>query len=619
VKLLWMHVRRRWRRFGWGILMLLLTNLSSMAIPQLLRLAVNVFQQAGRGGLLDAAASSHDHVPGPLRWFVLSLERLPMGEVLRLSVALCAVAVAGMLFRTASRIHLLFAARDVEVDIRCVMYRHLTDLDARFYAHHPTGDLLSRATNDLTQVRLMLGPGILNLFNTIVAYAMALPLMLWMSPKLTCIAFAMYPPALWIMRNYGRRLYAANKQQQQALGKLTSCAQENLRGAFLVRAFAAEATQEQTFKGVNDTYLRDSIALSWTRSGMFRLSMSLASFGTMATVLWGGMDVMAGRLSLGDVVAIVEYMALLSWPTFALGWVLSLWQRGAASLSRIEEILDTQPVRRQLGHAAGASPVGPAGAGAAPRGTPPSLRLAGLSIRYGDRVALDRVSLKIPAGTTLGIVGAIGSGKSTLLGALMRLVEVSDQQLFINDAPLESFDDYSLRRMFGLVPQNPSLFSKTIAENVAFGVPQAPRSAIEAAVAQAAFAADVAQLPEGLDTQVGERGITLSGGQKQRCAIARALLLDPPILVLDDALSAVDVGTEVQILNNLRAGRAGRTTLIVAHRLSAVQHADQILVLEAGRVLQLGTHAELLAAPGFYATLASQQQSSAASGREGIR
>ena len=601
MKLLFLHVRRRLPRLAAGISMLLLTNLTSMAIPQLIRYAVDLFSAAATGGGLtpEVVAGLCAKLPAPLRLGLHGLHGLPLHELLRVALALCVVALLGMVFRTASRVHLLFAARDVEVDIRCSMYRHLTCLDPEFYARHTTGDLLSRATNDLTQVRLMLGPGILNLFNTVVAYGMALPLMLWMSPKLTCIAFATYPPALYLMRRLGRQLYGANKRQQQALGKLTGRAQENLRGAFLVRAFAAESSQQQAFDEVNVAYLRDSVALSWTRSGMFRLSMSLASLGTVATVLWGGMDVMDGRLSLGDVVAIVEYMALLSWPTFALGWVLSLWQRGAASLARIQEILDAPAAEALPASEAAAAP------GAA------TLRLANLTVTYEGRAALQDVTFSLPEGTTLGIVGAIGSGKSTLIMALLRLVPSAPQQIFVGERPIEALSRAALRRMFGLVPQNPTLFSDSIAANVAFGRPQASRQQIDEVVRQAALEEDVAVLPQGLDTQIGERGVSLSGGQKQRCAIARALLLDPPILVLDDALSAVDVATEHRILTNLRRMRRGRTTVIVAHRLSAVAHAEQVIVLHRGAIVQQGSPAELLATEGFYATLARQQQSAA--------
>ncbi len=580
--------------------MLLLTNLTSMAIPQLIRMAVDLFHNAERDPDSPAAtARLLARLPWPLRASLEAMASLPLSPLLRVALALCIVALLGMLFRTASRVHLLFAARDVEVDIRCSMYRHLTDLDPHFYAQHTTGDLLSRATNDLTQVRLMLGPGLLNLFNTVVAYAMALPLMVWMSPKLTLVAFATYPPALALMRHLGKRLYVANRTQQQALGQLTAQAQENLRGAFLVRAFAAESSQEKRFSAVNARYLNDSLVQAWIRSGMFRLSMSLAAFGTMATVLWGGMDVMEGRLSLGDVVAIIEYMALLSWPTFALGWVMSLWQRGTASLARIEEILASQPL-------AAPPPL------ALPEALPASLSVVGLSVRYADSFALQGVSFEVPEGTTVGIVGAIGSGKTTLFMALLRMVERSAGQIAYGGMAIDDFGLQPLRRRFGLVPQNPTLFSDTIANNIAFGAPESSPEAIAAAAAAAALEDDLRVLPQGLQTQVGERGVALSGGQKQRCAIARALLLDPPILLLDDALSAVDVATEARILTYLQQRRAGRTTLIVAHRLSAVQHANQILVFEQGRIVQRGSPAELLAAEGFYATLAAQQQSTAA-------
>lgn len=546
--------------------MLLLTNATTMAVPQLFRFAVD----GVRGGA-------------------------PVHALRQIAVTLVLVAVSGMIFRTLSRIHILYAARDVELDLRCAFYAHLATLEPAFFQEHPTGDLMSRATNDLTQVRLMLGPGVLNIFNTFVAYATALPLMLMISVKLTVITFAVYPPAVWLMRVLGKRLYQRNRRQQESLGQLSNLVQENLAGAQLVRAFAVEGEQERGFARVNDAYLESNIALSWTRSGMFRVSMSLSTLGTLATVYFGAHDVLAGRMSLGDIVALVEYMALLSWPTFAMGFVLSLWQRGAASMARLNEILAVQP--RIVSGAK------------LQEGLAPSVRVRGLSVRYGDRTPVDNVSFEVPAGHILGIVGPIGSGKSALVRALLRLVDSSAGEIEVGGKDTRAIDLGSLRAMFGYVPQNPSLFSKSVAENVAFGRPEVDPARIDAAIEAAALTADLAALPQGLQTQVGERGITLSGGQKQRTAIARALLLDPPILILDDALSAVDGETEATILSHLRAARVGRTTLIVAHRISAVQHADDIIVLNEGRIVEQGPHAQLVVqAGGLYATMAKRQE-----------
>ena len=559
------HARRHAKRWVWGCLMLLLTNATTMAVPQLFRFAVDGIR-----------------------------ENAPVEVLHQIALTLVLVAVAGMLFRTLSRIHILYAARDVELDLRCTFYAHLTTLEPAFYQTHPTGDLMSRATNDLTQVRLMLGPGLLNMVNTVVAYATALPLMCMISVKLTLISFAVYPPAILLMRMLGKRLYARNRRQQESLGQLSNVVQENLAGAQLVRAFAVEGEQERAFLRMNDAYLESNIALAWTRSGMFRVAMSLATVGTLATVYFGAYDVLAHRISLGEIVALVEYMALLSWPTFAMGFVMSMWQRGAASMARLEEILAVAP------RIVSGAPL--------QQGLPPTVRVQDLTVRYAERVSVDKVSFEVPAGHVLGIVGPIGSGKSALVRALLRLVDSAGGDVWVGNKNIRAMDLGGLRSMFGYVPQNPSLFSKSVAENVAFGRPAAPAEAIAAAVEAAALTADLAALPQGLETQVGERGVTLSGGQKQRTAIARALLLDPPILILDDALSAVDGETEATILAHLRAARVGRTTLIVAHRISAVQHADHIIVMNEGAIAERGTHSSLVAQQGLYAAMAKRQE-----------
>ncbi len=544
--------------------MLLLTNATTMAIPQLFRRAVDDIK--------------HGADISDLRW---------------VAGWLVVVALAGMVFRTLSRLHILYAARDVELDLRCGYFAHLTHLEPGFFETHPTGDLMSRTTNDLAQVRLMLGPGVLNTVNTVIAYATALPLMVNISWKLTLITFAVYPPAMLLMRRQGRRLYLRNRTAQEALGKLSNCVQENLNGAQLVRAFAVEPEQERRFDKVNQAYYQANVGLLWTRSGMFRLSMSLATMGTLATVYFGAQDVLAGRLSMGDVTALVEYMALLSWPTFAMGWVLSLWQRGSASMARLEEILLVAPQIVSGERAA--------------EHLQPSLEVRGLTVTQGTYTAVRDVHFTVPAGKTLGIVGPIGGGKSVLVRSLLRLVRVPPGCVFIDGIDTLQMGLNDLRRMFGYVQQNPSLFSKSIADNVAFGAPDIPRSAVQAALDAAALTTDLTTLPDGLDTMVGERGVTLSGGQKQRTAIARAWVIDPPILILDDALSAVDFETERKILQNLHRNRQGRTTLVVAHRLSAVTHADEIIVLDKGVIVERGTHTELVARAGLYATMARRQ------------
>jgi ATP-binding cassette subfamily B protein len=547
-----------------GFAMLLLTNAATMAIPQLFRLAID------------------------------GLRAHETAENLRsIAWTMVAVALLGAIFRTLSRVHILYAARDVELGLRAQFYAHLTHLDEDFYQAYPTGDLMSRATNDLTQVRLMLGPGILNLVNTAVAYGAAIPLMAAIDLKLTCIAFVVYPPALYLMRQLGRALYRRNRQQQEALGELSNVVQENLSAATVVRAFAIEPEQIRKFAATNDNYLAANVRLAWIRSGMFRLGMSLASLGMLAVTFFGARGVLTNELTVGDIVALLEYMALLSGPTFALGWVLSMWQRGRASLARIDDVLSITPTIRS-----GNDSLAPG---------PRALEVDGLAVHYGARMALSDIHLTLPPGKTLGIVGAIGSGKSTLAQSLMRLVPLSAGRVLLDGQATDSLDLQDVRRTFAYVPQNTALLNKSLADNVAFGRPDASRQAIEKVLELASFTEDVRALPQGLDTPVGERGVTLSGGQKQRCALARALLLERPILLLDDSLSAVDTRTEQRILKALRAHQSNRSTIIIAHRTTSVEHADEIVVLDRGRVVQRGDHATLVRQGGIYADMVRRQ------------
>ena len=563
---LWRVCRAHTGRWLWGIVLLLLTNAAAMATPQLVRYAID-------------AIESEDGVDA--------------GVLKGLALCMIAFAIGGAIVRHLSRVHIFYAGRDVEMDLRNQFYVHLTRMPASFFQRHPTGDLMSRATNDLTQVRLLVGPGFLNVVNTAIAYAVALPALATLSWKLTLLTLAVYPPSLFAIRLVSKKLYQRNLAQQTELGKLSNFIQEALAGAHVVRAFGREQHQLRRFEELNGSFYLANVRLAHMRAVLFRLVTAIGNLGILLAVFFGARDVLGGTMTTGELVAAVEYMALLSMPTFALGWVLSNVQRGFAAIERIDGVMNEEPTIRS----GGLTPV-----------LTPSIETRGLTVRYGERAILDDVSLTVPAGKTLGIVGPIGAGKTTLVRALLHLIEIERGQVFVGGHDVLELDLGTLRGAFGYVSQNHTLFSKSLGENVAFGDPTASRERIIEALTNASFTRDLASLAEGLETPVGERGVMLSGGQKQRASIARALLIDPPILVLDDALSSVDTETEQRILKHLRTVRAGKTTIIIAHRITAVQHADAIAVLDNGHIVEQGTHKQLVAQNGVYTSIARRQE-----------
>lgn len=565
MKRLWVHAAQHKKRFGWGIAMLLLTNVVAQCMPQLMRLIINGLESGENVSYLQELA-----------WAMVGL------------------AVAGAVFRTLSRIAIFFSARDVEMAFRNEFFVHLTNQDAGFYQKHPTGDLMSRATNDLGQLRLLLGPGLLNVVNTTVGYSIAIPLMWMISPQITMVILTVYPPALLLMRYLGRLLYVRNREQQERMGDLSAFVQENLAGAHVVRSFGLESKREEQFAELNDENYSAAVRLAWVRSGMFRMVMTLSSLTVLLGVFSGARLVVDQELALGDVVAIIEYMALLTWPTLALGWVLSIWKRGAAAMSRLNEILDYEPDIKS----------GPIHV----ETLEPSLEVKDLSFSYESQRVLERVHVALKPGQTLGVVGPIGSGKSTFVKTLMRLLDVAPGTVYVGGKDITNLTLSSLRKQFGYVSQENILFSRSLAENVAFGRPEASVDDVTTALFRASLDHRDPSIPNGLETIVGERGITLSGGQKQRTAIARALLLDPPILILDDSLSSVDSDTEEAILEQIRNLRQDKTTIIVAHRMTAVAHADEIMVLDDGLISERGSHNMLMRNNGLYADMVKRQE-----------
>jgi ATP-binding cassette subfamily B protein len=509
---------------------------------------------------------------------------------------LVAIALVKGVFRFLTRWVVIGISRDIEYDLRNHLFRHLEGLSCSFYQRTRTGDIMARATNDLNAVRMLLGPGIMYTANTIVYMAAALPLMYRISPRLTAYAFIPLPLASIIVQYFGRRIHERFERIQAMFSDISSRAQENFSGARVVRAFAQEDAEIAVFEDANREYIRRSLRLV-RLMGMLWPTLETLLGSSVVLVLWlGGREVAQGRVGLGGFVAFLNYIVQLTWPMIALGWVINIFQRGTASMGRINEILGEKPeIKDESSRVSLAMPVGG------------DIEFRNLSFSYNGVPVLDDINLKVPAGSSLAIVGPTGSGKSTLVSLIPRIYDAPGGTVLIDGRPLREFSLEHLRRNIGFVPQETFLFSDTIAANIAFGAEDASEESIRRAAEGASIAADIETFPERYRTLVGERGITLSGGQKQRTAIARAIIRDPRILVLDDALSSVDTYTEERILNHLREVMHGRTTIFISHRVSTVRNADRIAVLHGGRIVELGTHDELIARNGYYTDLHNKQ------------
>ena len=529
-------------------------------------------------------------------------------------VVIFCVVIKGILSFTA-RWTLIGVSRDIEFDIRNDLLKRLLLLEPEFYVRNRTGELMSRATNDLNSVRMVLGPGIMYSATTIVTMIFAIAVMLTLSPSLTLWVLLPAPVVAVAVWFFGRTIHDLYEKIQAALATLTARVQENLSGVRIVRAYAQEEAEKKAFDEPNLEYVSRNIKLIRTWS-MFMPSLQALIGTTFLIVLWqGGHQLLRGQISLGALISFNAYLTLLVWPMIALGWVTNIFQRGAASMGRLNYILTAQPSIDDS--RATVSPERkPAGEiefrgltftyPTTLSGTDSQARTNG-SGRNGSHPVLENIDLKIPAGSTLAIVGPTGSGKTTLAALIARLWEAPDGQLYLDGTPLREWPLASLRSSIGFVPQDTYLFGETIGGNIAFGLPELKDELVEEAAAIANLDGDVRDFPKKYDTMVGERGITLSGGQKQRTAIARAVARDPRILILDDALSSVDTQTEERILSGLKDIMAGRTTILISHRTSTVRDADQIVVLLNGRIAELGTHDQLLAAGGYYADLYHKQ------------
>ena len=525
------------------------------------------------------------------------------GKLATYASLLMAIALAGAVTRYYMRLILISASRDVEYDIRAAFFARLLQLPLGYYQARRTGDLMSRATNDLNAVRMMVGPAVMYTTNTILVFVVAIGVMLSIDVRLTLMALLPLPFVSVAVRYFGAAIHRRFEAIQAQLSELSAVVQENLSGVRVVRAYSQEAHEMDRFRQANHEFVRRNRVLIRLQ-GMFYPSMTFFLGLGALLVLWlGGDAVIRGRITLGEFVAFNSYLAMLSWPMIAFGWVTNILQRGMASWGRMLEVMDAVPeIADQHVTARGRT--------LQLRG---DIRIDDLTFTYPGTTApvLSGITLHIAAGTTAAFVGGTGSGKTTLISLLPRLHEPPPATVFLDGIDVREIPLATLRGAIGFVPQEPFLFSDSLAENIAFGRTVDPASERQAILERAASIArldkDIGEFRDGYATVIGERGITLSGGQKQRTAIARALFIDPPVLVLDDALSAVDTYTEDEILGRLKEVMRDRTAIIVAHRISTVRHVDQIFVLDGGRIAEQGTHEALVARDGIYASMYRKQ------------
>jgi ATP-binding cassette subfamily B multidrug efflux pump len=508
---------------------------------------------------------------------------------------LVGLSLAKGIFQYWMRVILIGISRDIEYDLRNDLFAHLTSLSPDYYQRTRTGDIMARATNDLNAVRMMLGPGIMYWTETSLTFILAIGIMVHADWRLALFSILPAPAVSVSVIYFGRRIHERFERIQAMFSDISSRVQENLSGVRMVRAFAQERAELRRFADLNRQYIAENLKLVRIQ-GFFQPLLEALIGVTFLVVLWvGGRQVLLGRISIGSFVMFNTYMGMLVWPMIALGWVINLMQRGSASLDRINQILQETPSISAL------PDVLPL------RGVRGSLEFRGVSMDYGSGLSLDSIDLRISEGATIAVVGPTGSGKTTLVSLIPRLMDPTSGAVMLDGVDLRDLDPAALRRHIGFVPQETFLFSDTIADNIAFGVKNATEEQIRRAAELAGLSSDIENFPEGYQTMVGERGITLSGGQKQRTAIARALLRDPRVLILDDALSSVDTLTEERILNHLAGIMRGRTVILISHRVSTVRQADRIVVLEKGRVAEQGTHSELLDLGGYYAALSQKQ------------
>jgi len=522
-------------------------------------------------------------------------QKAPPSDILNIALLVVVFSIVSGLFRFAMRRTIIWMSRKVEFRLRSDLFKHLLKLNPTFYHNNRTGDIMARSTNDIEAVRMMVGPGIMHIGNTIVSTITAICFMLYLSPELTLYSLLPLPVLSLVVNRLGTVVHKRYSKIQEYFAVLTSKVQENLAGVRVLRAYGQEEAENDDFSRHNKKYIGLNMSLIRIYALLYPILFMLAGAVNLSVLYFGGKAVIGGDISLGTLVAFFAYLSMLIWPMVALGWVVSLYQRGTASLDRINRILDSEPAVKSNG---------PDAAQAEIKGR---IEFRNLDFGYNGEQVLHNISLIIEPGQTIGIVGPTASGKSTLVSLIGRLYPLPRGKLFIDEIDINDWELTLLRRQIGFVPQEPFLFSDTIQNNILFGVDAEKQSEAIRAATTAVVEKEIERFPHGYDTILGERGITLSGGQKQRLSIARALVTDPKILILDDATSSVDTETEHLINSRMQEELSRRTSIIISHRASAVKDADLIVYMRDGAIVEQGSHESLIQNKRFYAELYRMQ------------